>query len=446
MYLIESAYAKIRYSFAGLLSKKGWIDSHASYFLTAILLIALALAFVHSVIFQTVNSSNRVDSPWFLAQSLVQGKGLTACNNDYFPFCKNTSQLTAMRGPIPILLFAAAMLLSSSPLSGVVIEVVLYLGTLLLIYAILKQFDNRAALLGALIWAICLPALRQMADDHGEMSAAFFISLGMLFFQKGITDRRLRNWIFSGLAFGLAALCLPVFLGVAIGLGIGSSLFLTLKLGERRFTLQRFKLGLAFIFAAVLVTTPWVIRNQIAFGKPVFGTTLIGYNLYRHNSIIAAPNFQPHYVGPTEASQEIKTLIQNSQLTGMENEAQMDSFYFANALHLILQYPGNYLELSLYRFLPLWFDTGVKAAYGQPPDPADPVVFFMQLVLLIAVVIGIIRMGSRAWHYVLAAALFCGAYMAVDSQQSYSVGIMPMLIILASFSLFDLRSGSPSLL
>ena len=69
MYLIESAYAKIRYSFAGLLSKKGWIDSHASYFLTAILLIALALAFVHSVIFQTVNSSNRVDSPWFLAQS-----------------------------------------------------------------------------------------------------------------------------------------------------------------------------------------------------------------------------------------------------------------------------------------------------------------------------------------------------------------------------------------
>src|SRR5271157_3588187 len=309
MYLIENTYSKLRYSLVGFLSKKGWIDSHASYFLTGIMLIALALAFIHSAIFQTVNSSNRVDSPWSLAQNLVKGKGLTACNNDYFPFCKNTSQLTAMRGPIPILLFATAMLISSSPLSGVVIEVLLYLGTLLLIYATLKQFDNRAALLGALIWAICLPALRQMADDHGEMSAAFFISLGMLFLQKGITDRRMRNWIFSGLSFGLAALCLPVFLGVAIGLGIGSSLFVTLKLGERRFTLQRLKLGLVFIFATILVVIPWVIRNQIAFGKPVFGTTLIGYNLYRHNSIIEAPNFQPHYVGPTEDRKSVKTLI-----------------------------------------------------------------------------------------------------------------------------------------
>ena len=54
----------------------------------------------------------------------------------------------------------------------------------------------------------------------------------------------------------------------------------------------------------------------------------------------------------------------------------------------------------------------------------------MQLVLLIAVVIGIIRMGNRAWPYVVAAALFCGAYMAVDCQQSYLVGIMPMLSIL----------------
>ena len=148
MYLIENTYSKLRYSSAGLLSKKGWIDSHASYFLTGIMLTALALAFIHSAIFQTVNSSNQVDSPWFLSQNLIKGKGLTACNNDYFPFCKNTSQLT-----------------------------------------------------------------------------------------------------------------------------------------------------------------------------------------------------------------------------GTENEAQMDSFYFANALHLIFQYPGNYLKLSVYRFLPLWFDTGVKAAYGQSPTP-----------------------------------------------------------------------------
>ena len=53
----------------------------------------------------------------------------------------------------------------------------------------------------------------------------------------------------------------------------------------------------------------------------------------------------------------------------------------------------------------------------------------MQLVLLITVVIGIIRMRHRAWLYALAAALFCGAYMTVNSQQSYLGVIMLMLII-----------------
>ncbi len=63
----------------------------------------------------------------------------------------------------------------------------------------------------------------------------------------------------------------------------------------------------------------------------------------------------------------------------------------------------------------------------------DLVVFVMQLVLLFTVVIGIIRMRHRAWLYSLAAALFCGAYMTVNSQQSYLGVIMLMLIIPASF-------------
>jgi hypothetical protein len=436
---------KLRDYFVGILSENGWVTSHESYFLMGVILLAVALAFVHSVIFPTVNSSNRSDSPWVIAQNLVQNKGLTACNNDYFPFCKTSDQQTAMRGPVPILLFAAAMWIFPSPFSGILVETLLYLGTLLVIVAVLKKFDNRAAQLGALIWAIDLPVLRQMADDHGEMSAALFISIGMLFFQNGITDRRMRNWVLSGLSFGVAALCLPVFLGVAIGMGVGIALLLTLKPDGNRSILKRLKPALGFTLATVFVIVPWVVRNQMAFGRPVLGTTLIGYNLYRHNSIVEASNFQPHYVGPAEAALEIEKLIANSRLTGPKNEAQMDSFYFNNGLHIILQHPANYIKLSLYRFLPLWFDTGVKAAYGQPSDPLDNLIFFMQLVLLVAIAIGIVRMRGRIWPYLLAAALFCGAYMAVDSQQSYLVGIMPMLIIMASFSPFDWRSSAPFL-
>ena len=435
---INNTYTKLKHNLSSLTADSIWIKHYVNYLLTSIILLAAAIAFFHASLYPTANISNLADSPWTIAQNLVQGKGFTACNNDYFPFCRTASDLTAMRGPVPVMLFAGAMLISPSPLSGVTVEIILYLGTLLLIFTILRQFDDRVALLGAFLWAISLPVIRQMSDDHGEMSAAFFISLGMLFFQKGIHSQRLRHWALSGLFFGISSFCLPVFSGVAIGLGVG--LLIAQKNNFPGFSLQRFQAGFVFVAAVFLVITPWVIRNQAALGKPVFGSTLIGYNLFRHNSIVQQPNFQPHYVGPVEANQEIRNLIQNSKLTGTENEAQMDTFYSQSALHIILNHPGNYIELSLYRFLPLWFDFGIKEAYGLAFKPIDIIMSFQQLGLLVAILIGLLRKRSKTWHYTLAAFLFCGAYMAVDAQLSYLVGIMPLLVILAAFSLSEQKS------
>jgi hypothetical protein len=429
----KNIYTSLKSQSLSLWLNKIWIKPNVKFFRIFIFGIAILIAVLHAWKYPTVNISNRLDSPWSIAQNLVNGKGYSACDNNYFPFCRTASGLTAMRGPVPVLMFAGAILISKSPLSGVAVEIILYLGTLFLIYTILKQFDDRMALLGSLLWAISLPVIRQMADDHGEISAAFFISLGILFYQKGLTSRRLCYWAVSGLSFGIGALCLPVVLAVSLGLGI--AILFTKNVFVPDIFLQRFKAGIIFIALFFIVIAPWAIRNQYTLGRPVLGSTLIGYNLFRMNYIIQQPNFRPHYVGPVEASQAVANLIQNSKLTGSENEAQMDSFYFNNAIHIILGNPADYLKLSIYRFLPLWFDVGVKEAYGTVPKPIDLLMTFQQLMLLIAIILGISKRTSLAWPYSLAAALFCGAYMAVDSQLSYLVGIMPVLVILASFSL-----------
>ena len=44
------------------------------------------------------------------------------------------------------------------------------------------QIMTAAALLASFLWVISIPVLREVVNDSGELTAAFFLSLGLLFF------------------------------------------------------------------------------------------------------------------------------------------------------------------------------------------------------------------------------------------------------------------------
>ncbi len=374
---------------------------------------------------------------WVIAVNLANGRGYTACVRSYFPFCGPTNQVTAMREPIPVLLMAAAMKIYPSKYSGIVMQCLLYLGTLCLIYAILKKYDQRIALLAALLWVISKAVVAEIPDDSGELAAAFFLSLGLFYFMKGRNEPRMRNWILSGVFLGLASLSRTVLLGVAIGL----ALTLLLKGLNATSQTQKEQIGSAALFLASvgLVVVPWVIRNSLVFGIPVIGSTLTGYNVFRMNYFIANASFSPHYVGSTEAYQAVKQLVQGRNLSGIENEAQMQAFYMKAGLQIILQHPLQYISLSIYRFLPLWFNTSVDAAYGIKPGILGFVSVIQQAILLMGIIVGMIRNRRELWPFILCLVLGCAAYMAVDAQLRYLVDLMPAVVILAASALTDLR-------
>ena len=410
-----------------------WVEKHERQLLAILLILAACVVARNVIAHLSGDAFSRADGSWTIAQNLVNGQGYSACLKSYFPLCGPDNQQTAMRPPIPVLLMAAAMRFSGSHISGVVLQGLLYLGTLCIIYASLKEFDRRCALLAALLWVISIPAIRSIDTDSGDMAAAFFFSAGMFYFQRGRQKGGVPPWLLAGAFLGIASLCRAVILGVAVVLMIG-------LLWERRKSMRQGwteAAGPAFIcFAAFsVVLTPWMIRNQLVFGTPAPSGTLVGYNMYRMNYFLQSDRFVPHYVGPTEAIRAINNLVQGSNLKGNENEAEMQTFYSVSALHIIRSHLTGYFLLSFYRFLPLWFDVSVPPAYGERFGLRSLLAVVEQVLLLIAGFIGAIAFRKQFWPLILSVVIACGAYMAVDAQLRYLADVMPAIVMLAASSI-----------
>jgi len=421
---------------------KQWVESKSKQLMTGILLLAV-LEILITVLFERsyhpiFGSDN---GTWAIATNLVHGNGYTACDSNYFPFCSSTSQVTAMREPVPVFLMAIAMLIYPSIKSGLVMQSLLFLGTIPVIYEILKNYDRRAALLASLLWVMSTPVFGQITDDSGELASAFFLSLGLLFFMKGsYAPSKKQNWIFSGIFMGMAALSRTVILGTSIGLGLSLLAYLVMhgRTTLRQNWMKQIVPPVLFLASLGFVYTPWVLRNSLVFETPVIGSTLTGYNVYRMNFIVAQKPFSPHYVGSKEGYVAVLQLIKDSHLKGNENEAQMQSLYMHAGIQLISKHPVQYLRLSLYRFLSLWFNASVDRAYGIKSDFWDLVTSIEQALLLIAVMVGFIRNRKEVWPFMLILTLGSGAYMAIDAQLRYLVDFMPVVVILSALVLTTL--------
>lgn len=420
-----------------------WLKEHSRQIMVILSIVAACVVARNILAHLHQDAFSRQDQSWSIAQNLVSGQGYTVCSQDYFPFCSEGNQQTAMRLPIPVFLMALAMVFASSHISGVIMQGLLYIATMWIIYRSLDQWDRRIALLAALLWVTSIAVIHEIDTDGGDMAAAFFFSTAMFYFQRIRQESGYLNWLMAGLLFGLAALCRSVMLGLAGWL-------LVALLWERREKIRHELLKFAMpallsLGAFGLVILPWAARNQKVFGTAAISGTLVGYNIYRMNYFIQESHFVPHYVGPDEALQAVHSLIQGSALKGTENEAQMQAFYTASGLQIIRSHPLGYVLLSLYRFLPLWFDVSVHEAYGQKFGLLEGLEMVEQAFLLVLALIGAYLHRRQFWPLIVCVALASGAYMAIDAQLRYLTDVMPAIVILAAsaITLIDRRLPGP---
>ncbi len=380
---------------------------------------------------------------WPIILNVAHGKGFVGCFPEYFPFCGAKNQVTAAREPVPVVLFAGMERLAGDSFRAAsVLEILFDLAiTVALFYFVREVAGRRMVWLAALLWVFYLPALKLIPQVSGDLEGALGLTAGIFFFTRAERTGSRRDAVWSGVSLGLGTLSRSVAM-VAVPILVTGAL-----LGRTRPLRDRVRLLNILLSAFFAVLLPWAARNYHDFGSPVVTSTMTGYNLFRHNSILPRRDYL-RYVAGDEGGAEVADLVaRRSDLRGTENEAQMDTVYREEAEGIILARPWRYLRLCAYRFLPLWFDWGVLQAYGARPRPQDYLVMGEQALLLVLAGWGVWRLRLRGWAVAGTIAGVTLAQMAVVGQLRYIVPVMPLVLVLVAAGLApraDIASEPPS--
>ncbi|NLF09113.1 MAG: phospholipid carrier-dependent glycosyltransferase [Pirellulaceae bacterium] len=160
--------------------------------------------------------------------------------------------------------------------------------------------------------------------------------------------------LLAGAVLGLGALCRPTTLVWIAAVGV-ALLFFDRK-NSRRLTasgrvVRCLRLPAAFALGAAVVLSPWVIRNQMQFGRPIASTTHGGYTLLLANN----PDFYQWL-----RSGSWGDVWRGDQFNALWNERRprdelaADRLAYDEAWHAIRSEPGTFVYSCFVRLGRLW--------------------------------------------------------------------------------------------
>lgn len=378
----------------------------------------------------------QTDNYWPMAQGLLDGKGFSLCYPLYFPLCSGQNNASAMREPLPVVLFAGVAAITGRSLqAALVLQLIAHLAIVLLLYRWVRSFaSERWALIAATVWALYPPSLQTVPQLSGDLIGTALFLAAAIATQRARDKGRADAWAVAGVLLGLAVLCRSVLIITVLPWAVLA--WRSATGGQRRSRLA----AAALVGCMALIVSPWVVRNAVVFHRFWPGTSMNGYNLFRNNYQVRDGQ-PPHYVAAIEAQEMMNALLaRRTDLRGNENEAEMDRVYMEEGRKALAANPMGYVTLSLYRFIPLWTNWGVPQQYGRPVTLFDHAMLWQQLLLLALLIFGAWRAGPVAWPWLAAIVLQVLAYMAVVAQVRYLLPVMPLVIGMAVWGLSSGRS------
>jgi 4-amino-4-deoxy-L-arabinose transferase-like glycosyltransferase len=281
--------------------------------------------------------------------------------------------------------------------------------------------------------------LETEASLKGEAFFILFLLLGMFFIVLGLEKKYIPIWLLAGFCLGLAALSRSVLIYFIPVLSI--SLLATPIMAVKRRILN---IGLTILTIAV-VMTPWIVRNFNVYNAFIPGVTLSGYNLYRHNHILEKDGYFRYVYNKEMKAAQQRLLEDNADiLRGDENEYEMDQFYRQEAIEIILANPFRYLLLSLYRFIPLWTNYGVR--YGYISDLTWNISALVNLFFLALAGFSIVRRrGIRPPKIIPVVTLlffYTLSYMLVNARMRFIIPLIPFVLVFTSDQIIYLATNS----
>jgi len=379
-------------------------------------IITLAVALRAAVMARGGSVFEDPDNYLPLARTLAAGQGFQV-----------NGRPTAYRPPLYPLMLAPLVSLGSEASMLLIAALHLGLGAgtvwLTVLAAKGSGLSSKRAALAALLVA-CDPVLVwQSRAVMTETPAAFLIAfaLAMLCLPSG------KGAVLGGAGLGLAALCRPSMLPGAVLTALAA---FVVKPGEPRTRLVR---GGLLMLAIAVVISPWMIRNLLVFGEPVWMTTHGGYTLALANNPVY---YRDVLNGPpgkvwSGRDQWLWWESVNRQTKGM-SEPQADRFLREQVWSLARERPLDFCKAMLSRLGHLW---GVLPSASVYSSSARLAVLAWTLPFWLMCAFGLFQRGLWQWPRIaapLAAAGLTIVHLFFWTDLRMRAPIVPALALIAA--------------
>ena len=237
--------------------------------------------------------------------------------------------------------------------------------TVLLTYRVALMMSRKpVALLAATLVCVDPILLNQSVLTMTETTATLLGILAIWLFVSTVDNPSKLNIVLTGVALGVAGLCRPTFF-VFAAMGL-----LVLLFSKPVPWKEQLRTNLLVGCCLLVTIAPWVIRNQISLGKPVFATTHGGYTLLLGNN----PLFYEHLDQPlgTYGAQHFNRGVRRFNISEnpsydfwgpramvqpkviSRNEIERDRFAYEVAKYHISQQPKLFARSVVRRVGKLW--------------------------------------------------------------------------------------------
>jgi 4-amino-4-deoxy-L-arabinose transferase-like glycosyltransferase len=343
-----------------------------------------------------------------VAQGLLEGEGFSN---------QVTGEPTAFRAPLYPLVLAGVLFVCDNNLSIALLHLVAGTATVWLTLRIGRKLDlGHASTLAALLVAVDPLLLQYTTSVMTETVFTFLLTallVSVMRDQSGgdassSAESNLRlpaiRQIAIGALFGLCALCRPTIWPVALLFAIWWTwhLFRHSEWGARRRAVPW-----VAIVSAVVVVSPWLVRNVIVFHKPIVTTTHGGYTLLLGNNPVYYRQEVDQPFGtiwedapPGQTQQDwlkdVRSRMQD-ELGNDSTEPVRDRWMYGEAFETINDEPQTFLRACLLRFVKFWN----VVPQGKARDEIPRIVVWGTAAFytfeLVGFLFGLTRVARRRW-------------------------------------------------
>lgn len=212
-------------------------------------------------------------------------------------------------------------------------------------------------------------------------------------------DKSLLWWLWTGVLFGLAALCRPTIWPLAPLMAIA----MFIPPAARRRLRQKLPSIAAAMLGTLLVVSPWIVRNYRVLGHPILMTTHGGYTLLLANNpvyqreVIEQPR-RTVWSGESLArwQQDVEARLHHD-LGPAPTELQRDAWMSAEAWKYIRAEPIKFAQAALHRVRSLWSITPQGEGASLPMVLRLGVGAFFAAEYLLAIVGIALLVRRREW-------------------------------------------------